>query len=101
MRGKRNDSNSDDSSGILTSKMIEAAPGSPAPKNARGTSMKSAPRNAAVAPVAVATEFIVTTRSRGTTCGSAADRPDVTNRLKPLTTSAPHSTTRSRAPKAR
>ena len=62
--------------------------------------MKFAPRNVAVAPVAVATEFIVTTRSRGTTCGSAADSPEVTKRLKPLTISAPHSTNRSLAPTA-
>ena len=37
-----------------------------------------------MAPVAV-TEFIVTTRSRGTTCGSAAENLRVTNLLKPLT----------------
>ena len=62
--------------------------------------MKLAPRKVAVAPTAVATEFIVTTRCDGTTCGSAADSPEVTNRLKPLTISAPHSTTRSLAPTA-
>ena len=48
-------------------KMIAAAPVSSAPNSQRGTSMKLAPRNAAALPVAVATEFIVTTWSRGTT----------------------------------
>ena len=85
----------------MTSKMIDADPRSPEPKRARGTSMKLAPRNAAIAPVADAIEFIVTTCSRGTTCGRAADRPDETNRARPLTTSAPHSTSKSRAPNAR
>ena len=41
-------------------------------------------------PVAVATAFIVTTWSRGTTSGSAADRPDETKRVKPLTINAPN-----------
>ena len=54
--------------------------------------MKLAPRNAATAPTAAAIEFIVTTCSRGTTCGSAADMPDETKRANPLTTNAPHST---------
>ena len=62
--------------------------------------MKFAPRKAAAAPVAVATEFIVTTCSRGTTSGNAADRPDVTNRLNPLTISARHSTSTSPTPAA-
>ena len=62
--------------------------------------MKLAPRNAAAPPVAVATEFIVTTCSRGTTSGSAADRPDETNRVKPLTISAPNRIGRSLAPAA-
>ena len=51
-------------------------------------------------PVAVATEFIVTTRSRGTTSGSAADRPEETNRVKPLAISAPKRIGRSLAPAA-
>ena len=73
---------------------------SPEPKIQRGTSMKLAPRNAAAAPTAVATEFIVTTCSRGTTSGSAALSPEVTNRLKPLTVNAAHSTNKPRAPAA-
>ena len=40
--------------------------------------------------MAVATAFIVTTRSRGTTSGRAADRPEETKRVKPLTISAPN-----------
>ena len=40
--------------------------------------------------MAVATEFIATTWSRGTTSGSAADRPEETNRVKPLTIKAPN-----------
>ena len=58
-------------------KMMAEAPRSPAPTKKRGTSMKLAPRKAATAPDAVATEFIVTTCSRGTTWGSDADSPDV------------------------
>ena len=50
--------------------------------------MKLAPRKARTAPDAVATEFMVTTSSRGTTSGSAADRPDMTNRDRPLVSSA-------------
>ena len=78
---------------------MAAAP-SPEPTIHRGINMKLAPRKVAVAPVAVATEFIVTIRLGGTTCGSAAESPEVTKRLKPLTISAPHSTNRSRAPAA-
>ena len=85
----------------MTRKMTDAAPASPEPNSARGTSMKLAPRKAATAPTADAIEFIVTTCSRGTTWGSAADSPDMTNRASPLTTNAPHSTNRSRAPSAR
>ena len=85
----------------MTRKMIDAAPRSPEPKIARGTSMKLAPRKAATAPTADAIEFIVTTCSRGTTCGRAADSPDPTNRARPLTTSAPHSTGTLPAPTAR
>ena len=81
-------------------KMIAAAPVSSAPNSQRGSSMKLAPRNAAAPPVAVATEFIVTTWSRGTTSGSAADRPDETNRVKPLTINAPNRIGRSLAPAA-
>ena len=73
-------------------KMIAADPASLAPNSTRGSSMKFAPRNVATAPTATATEFIVTTCSRGTTCGSAADRPDATKRVNPLTISAPHNT---------
>ena len=62
--------------------------------------MKLAPRNVAAAPVAVATEFIVTTCSRGTTCGSAADSPEETNRVKPLTINAPNRIGRSPTPTA-
>ncbi len=78
--------------------MIAAAPASSAPNSQRGTSMKVAPRNAAAPPVAVATAFIVTTWSRGTTSGSAADRPDETKRVKPLTINAPNRIGRSSAP---
>ena len=63
--------------------------------------MKLAPTNAATAPVADAIEFIVTTCSRGTTWGRAADKPEETNRARPLTTSAPHSTSTLPAPTAR
>lgn len=80
--------------------MTAAAALSPDPKITLGPNMKLAPRNAAVAPTAVATEFMVTTCSRGTTSGRAADSPDVTNRLTPLTVNAAHSTGRSRAPAA-
>ena len=69
-------------------KMIAEAPLSPAPTRRRGNSMKFAPTKAAQAPTAVATEFIVTTCSRGTTCGSDAESPDATNRDRPLATSA-------------
>ena len=62
---------------------------SPAPNVHRGTNMKIAPRNRDAALTAVATEFIVSTCSRGTTCGSAADSPEVTNRVNPLTINAP------------
>ena len=41
-------------------RLIANAAASSSPTIQRGTSMKFAPRNAAVAPVAVATEFIVT-----------------------------------------
>ena len=88
--GKRTDSSSASDTGTATMKMTAAAPVSSAPNSQRGSSMKLAPRNAAAAPVAVATAFIVTTCSRGTTCGSAADRPDETNRVKPLTINAPN-----------
>src|ERR1700694_315964 len=98
--GKRSDSTSAIDTGTATIKMIAAAPVSPAPKSQRGTSMKLAPKNAAAAPVAVATEFMATTRSRGTTSGSAADRPDNTNRVKPLTTNAPYKIGRFPAPAA-
>ena len=81
--------------------IVVAAPVSPEPNIRRGASMKFAPRNAATAPVAVATEFMVTTRSRGTTSGSAADSPEVTNRLKPLTVSARQSTNTSPTPVAK
>ena len=74
---------------------------SPSPAIQRGTSMKLAPMKAAKAPAAVATEFIVTTCSRGTTWGSDADRPDATKRAKPLASNAPHSSGRSPAPTAR
>jgi hypothetical protein len=50
--------------------------------------------------VAVATEFIVTTCSRGTTSGSAADRPEDTKRVKPLAINAPNRIDRSSAPEA-
>ena len=88
--GNRTDNSSAIDTGSTTMKMIAAAPVSPAPKSHRGTSMKAAPRNAAAPPVAVATEFIVTTWSRGTTSGSAAERPDETKRVKPLTINAPN-----------
>ena len=81
-------------------KMIAAAPVSSAPNSQRTNSMKMAPRKAATAPVAVATEFIATTCPRGTTSGSAADRPDETNRVKPLTINAPNRIGRSPAPAA-
>ena len=80
--------------------MITADPVSPAPNNPRGSNMKLAPRNAAAAPAAADTEFIRTTSARGTTCGRAADRPEPTNRVKPLAISAPHSTGISGAPDA-
>ena len=98
--GKRTDSRSASDTGTATIKMIAAAPVSSAPNNQRGSSMKLAPRNAAACPVAVATEFIVTTWSRGTTSGSAADRPDETKRVKPLTINAPNRIARSCAPTA-
>ena len=98
--GKRTDSHSANATGAVTMNMIAAAPVSPDPNSQRGSSMKSAPRNAAAAPVAVATEFIVTTCSRGTTCGSAADSPEETNRVKPLTINAPNRIGRSPAPAA-
>ena len=91
----RTDSTSATDTGMTTRRMIAAAPVSPAPKSDRGTSMKPAPRDAAAMPVAVATEFIVTTVSRGTTSGSAADRPEETNRVKPLAISAPNKIGRS------
>ena len=86
--------------GTITRKMTVAEPKSPAPKTARSISMKLAPTKVAVAPTAVATEFMVATWSRGTTWGSAAERPDVTNRVTPLTISAPSSSTTSSALKA-
>ena len=79
-------------------KMTVAEPVSFAPNSQRGSSMKLAPTKLATAPTAVASAFIVTTCSRGTTCGSAADRPEVTNRLTPLTSSAPARIARSSAP---
>ena len=50
--------------------------------------------------MADATAFIATTCPRGTTSGSAADRPDETNRVKPLTINAPNRIGRSPAPAA-
>ena len=82
-------------------KMTVAEPVSFAPNSQRGSSMKLAPRNAETAPTAVASAFIVTTCSRGTTWGSEADRPEVTKRLTPLTSSAPASTARPSAPNAK
>ena len=83
--GNRHANHSASATGIATIKMIAAAPVSLAPNSQRGTSMKIAPRNAAAPPVAVAIEFINTTCFRGTTCGSAADSPDETKRVNPLT----------------
>ncbi len=65
-----------------------AAPESPAPNHQRGSSMNIAPANAATDVVAVATEFIAITCSRGTTCGSAALSPEDTNRVNPLASNA-------------
>ena len=96
--GKRHDSHSAISTGTATIKMIVAAPVSSAPNSQRGSSMKTAPRAAAAPPAAVATEFIATTRSRGTTCGSDADRPDETKRVNPLTINAATRIGRSLAP---
>ena len=98
--GKRTDNSNANATGSATMKMIAAAPVSPEPNAQRGKSMKLAPRDAAAPPVAVATEFIVTTRSRGTTSGSAADRPEETNRVKPLTINAPNRIGRSLLPVA-
>src|ERR1700682_1091025 len=86
--GKRTDNSNAAATGRATMKMIVAAPASSEPNSQRDTNMKPAPRDAAAAPVAVATEFIVTTCSRGTTSGSAADSPEDTNRVKPLTSNA-------------
>ena len=96
-----NDSTKAMDTGMAMMKMIAEAPSSPAPTRKRGNSMKFAPRKAAKAPTAVATEFIVTTCSRGTTCGSAAESPDATNRDKPLATSAANSSSTSPARTAR
>src|SRR6188508_3377191 len=98
--GKRTDNSNAATTGRATMKMIAAAPVSSEPNTQRDSNMKLAPRDAAVAPVAVATAFIVTTRSRGTTSGSAADRPEETNRVKPLTINAPNKIGRSYAPAA-
>ena len=81
--------------------MTTEAPRSPPPASQRGSNMKLAPRKAEIAPEAMATEFIVTTFSRGTTCGNAADKPEATNRAKPLASRATHSSKRSPAPTAR
>lgn len=97
----RHDNSNAIATGIAVMKTMAEAPLSPAPKTNRGTSMKFAPTNAAMAPTAVATEFIVTTCSRGTTCGSDADSPDPTNRAKPLANNAPSSSGRSPARTAR
>jgi hypothetical protein len=97
---KRTDNTNAIATGTATRQMIAAAPVSSAPKNDRGGSIERAPRKAASAPVAVAAEFIATTRSRGTTSGSAADRPDDTKRVKPLTINAPNRISRSWAPTA-
>ena len=70
-------------------KMTVAAPVSFSPNSHRDSSMKLAPTKLATAPTAVASAFICTTCSRGTTRGSEADRPEVTNRLTPLTSRAP------------
>ena len=71
-------------------KMIAAAPVSSAPNSQRGSSMKIGAEERGRAP---------RSRSRpssspppdpaGTTCGRAADRPDETNRVNPLTINAP------------
>ena len=97
----RNDSSKAIDTGTSVRKMIAEAPLSPAPTRNRGTSMKLAPRKAAKAPDALATAFIVTTCSRGTTCGNDADSPDATNRAKPLAKSAPNNSGRSPALTAR
>lgn len=47
--------------GTITRKITVAEPKSPAPKAARSISMKLAPMKVAVAPTAVATEFMVAT----------------------------------------
>lgn len=86
------------STGTATRPTTTAEPRSLAPNMIRTSSMKLAPRNAATEPAAVATAFIVTTSARGTTSGSAADRPEATNRANPLASSAPHSSGMSGAP---
>ncbi|CNU12177.1 Uncharacterised protein [Mycobacterium tuberculosis] len=96
----RSDQSNAIDTGIATRKTIAEAPSSPLPSSQRGNSMKLAPRNAETAPDAMATEFIVTTCSRGTTWGSAADSPEATNRAKPLATSAPTNSGTSPAPTA-
>ncbi|PQM49718.1 hypothetical protein C1Y40_00052 [Mycobacterium talmoniae] len=101
MRGaNRTDSTSAIVTGMVTMKMIVAPPVSPEPISQRGTHMNTKPRNAATAPVAMATAFMVTTCSRGTTCGNAADSPEDTNRLNPVASNAAHNTSRSPAPTA-
>lgn len=82
-------------------KMMIDAPRSLPPTKKRGISMKLASKNAAMAPEAVASEFIATTCSRGTTCGSDADSPEATNLEKPLNSSAPSSSDISPARTAR
>ena len=87
--------------GTATMKMTAAAPLSSAPNSQRGTSMKLAPRNAAAA--AGRGRDRVHRRPPGRAArraGSAADRPDETNRVKPLTISAPNRIARSLAPTA-
>ncbi|BBZ25739.1 hypothetical protein MMAD_00340 [Mycolicibacterium madagascariense] len=89
MGANRTDRNHASATGAAAMNSAAAEPLSPAPNAQRGTSMKTAPKNSVAALTAVATEFIVSTCSRGTTCGSPAESPDVTKRVKPLTTREP------------
>ena len=72
------------------SSVVSAEPASPAPTSIRRPIALTAPSAENPAP-AVTARVLASTRCRfsSTTCGSATDSPASTNRLKPITASAP------------
>ena len=68
--------------------VVHAEPLSSAPSSPRRPTAHPAPKTAVRAPSVAVSAFASTRWLSGTTCGSAADRPDPTKRLMPVTSSA-------------